>query len=111
MVKYFLTVDNEHKWHGQIIDDSEGTIGQSRQITRFRENVDQAIVQFVTNSEKFLFSSNRDRVNDMRAAKFRKELNKLLSKNHFKTTKLSLGIDPEKLTPLGLFFEFESTEE
>ena len=45
MVKYFLSVDKDHVWHGQIIDDSEGTIGQSRQITRFRENVDPAIMR------------------------------------------------------------------
>ena len=110
MVKYFLSVDNEHKWHGQIIDDSEGTIGQSRQITRFRENVDPVIVQFATDHEKFLLR-RRDKEADMRAAKFRKEMNKILSQNHFKTTKLSLKIDPDKLTPLGIEFEFESTEE
>ena len=109
MVKYFLSVDKDHVWHGQIIDDSEGTIGQSRQITRFRENVDPVIIQFVTKHEKFLFSS-RDNEGDMRAAKFRNEMNKILSKNHFKTSKLSLKIDPEKFTALGIEFEFESTE-
>ena len=110
MVKYFLSVDKDHVWHGQIIDDSEGTIGQSRQITRFRENVDPVIIQFVTKHEKFLFGS-RDAEGDMRAAKFRNEMNKILSKNHFKTSKLSLKIDPDTLTALGIEFEFESTEE
>ena len=110
MVKYFLSVDKDHVWHGQIIDDSEGTIGQSRQITRFRENVDPAIIQFVTKHDKFLFG-NRDNEADMRAAKFRNEMNKILSKNHFKTSKLSLKIDPDTLTALGIEFEFESTEE
>lgn len=110
MVKYFLSVDKDHVWHGQIVDDSEGTIGQSRQITRFRENVDPVIIQFVTKHEKFLFS-NRDSEGDMRAAKFRNEMNKILSKNHFKTSKLSLKIDPDTLTALGIEFEFESTEE
>lgn len=110
MVKYFLSVDKDHVWHGQIIDDSEGTIGQSRQITRFRENVDPAIIQFITKQEKFLFGS-RDSEGDMRAAKFRNEMNKILSKNHFKTSKLSLKIDPDTLTALGIEFEFESTEE
>lgn len=110
MVKYFLSVDKDHVWHGQIIDDSEGTIGQSRQITRFRENVDPVIIQLVTKHEKFLFGS-RDREADMRVAKFRNEMNKILSKNHFKTSKLSLKIDPDTLTALGIEFEFESTEE
>lgn len=110
MVKYFLSTDKDHVWHGQIIDDSEGTIGQSRQITRFRQNVDSAIVQFITKQEKFLFGSRESEMADMRAAKFRKELNKILSKNHFKISKLSLRIDPEMLTALGIDFEFESTE-
>lgn len=110
MVKYFLSVDKDHVWHGQIIDDSEGTIGQSRQITRFRENVDPVIIQFVTKHEKFLFG-RRDNEADMRAAKFRKEINKILSKNHFKTSKMALKIDPETLSALGIEFEFESTEE
>jgi len=110
MVKYLLSVDGDHVWHGQIIDDSEGTIGQSRQITRFRENVDPAIIQFVTKHGEFLFGS-RDREADMRAAKFRNEMNKILSKNSFKTSKMALKIDPEKFTAFGIEFEFESTEE
>lgn len=110
MVKYLLSSDQDRVWHGQIIDDSEGTIGQSRQITRFRENVDPAIIQFITKHEKFIFGGSDIRP-DMRVAKFRNELNKILSKNHFKTAKLSLKIDPEKFTALGIEFEFESTEE
>lgn len=110
MVKYLLSADKDLKWHGQIIDDSEGTIGQSRQITRFRENVDPAIIQFITNQERFIFGG-MDSKSEMRVAKFRNELNKILSKNHFKTAKLSLKIDPEKFTALGIEFEFESTEE
>lgn len=109
MVKYFLSVDKDHVLHGQIIDDSEGTIGQSRQITRFRENVEPAILQFVTENDKFLFG-NIDSEVDTRAAKLRKELNEILSKNHFETSIICPKIDREKLTTLGFEFEFESTE-
>lgn len=110
MVKYFLTKDNEQVWHGRIIDDSEGTIGQSRQITRFRERVDPAIIQFVTKNEKFLFSGMDN--DDETIRKFGEELTEILSKNHFKTSEISLKIDPDKLKRrLGILFVFESTEE
>lgn len=110
MVKYLLSRDDEHKWRGRIIDDSEGTIGQSRQITRFRESVDPALVQFVTKNEKFLFSRMDN--DDETIRKFGDELTEILSKNHFKTSKMSLKIDPDKLNRrLGIEFEFESTEE
>ena len=109
MVKYFMSKDDDGKWHGQIIDDSEGTIGQSRQITRFRENVELAILQFVTKSEKLLFPST-DKETEIRAAKFRNEMNKILSKNHFETFLMYPKADPEKPTRLGIMFEFESTE-
>ena len=106
MVKYFMSKDDDGKWHGQIIDDSEGTIGQSRQITRFRENVDPALVQFVTKNEKSLFSGSDIFDGDIR------EVTEILSKNHFKISKSSLKNDPDNTKRrLGIVFEFESTEE
>lgn len=114
MVKYFLTnfltADKDRKWHGRIIDDSEGTIGHSRQITRFREKVEPAILQLVTENDKFLFVDMDSGV-DTRAEKLRKELNEILSKNHFETSIICPKIDPVTLTTLGIEFEFESTEE
>jgi hypothetical protein len=110
MVKYFLTTDKDNKWRGFIIDDSEGTIGQSRQITRFREKVEPAILQLGNKLEKFLFRRN-DRESELRAAKFRNELNKILRKNHFEVFTMTPTVDLDTLTTLGIEFEFESTEE
>ena len=102
-----MSKDDEHKWHGQIIDDSEGTIGQSRQITRFRENVDPALVQFVTKNEKFLFSGS-----DIFDGDLRELMDTILIKNHFKITDSSMKNDQDNTKrKFVIYFEFESTEE
>lgn len=106
MVKYFITPDKDNKWHGQIIDDSEGTIGQSRQITRFRGYVEQSILQFVTKYEKFIFSGS-----DIFDGDVRELMTEILRKNHFKISKLSMKNDPDNLQRHGIYFEFESTED
>lgn len=107
MVKYFMSKDDEGKWHGLILDDSEGTIGQSRQITRFRENVEPALVQFVTKNERFLFSGS-----DIFDGDLEELMDTILNKNHFKIAKTSLKNDPDNTKRrLGIVFEFESTEE
>jgi len=108
MVKYFLTV-KDHKWIGNVIDDSEGTVGQSRQITRFRSEVQNKLEELVTKWDSFIFNSS-GKEGSKRAEKFRREVNSLLEKYNFEIGSLVLQINKKTFDAEGLLFNFESTE-
>lgn len=108
MVKYFLTV-KDHKWIGNVIDDSEGTVGQSRQITRFKSEVQSKLEALVTKWDVFIFNS-QGKEYSKKAEKFRKEVNRLLSKHNFEIGSLAIQINKNTFAGKGLLFSFESTE-